>query len=178
MKKIVILALCLVGLNASAGVQVRRSMVEKTFTPGVSATAYAAGDQIGLAGASTLTGVPQDSSGFATLWGVTVIDYKKQSAALDIWFFNAAPTVASSDNAAVDVSQSELSTKFIGAVKVPAANYTTSGANASVASVANVGLPLKATSNSKLYALVVSQGTPTYGSGASSLEIKLDFGQE
>lgn len=145
--------------------------------PTLDTSAYASGDRMGTV--MTLTGVFDVPSGAAELTSVTIIDQAGQSAALDILFFTASPTVASADNAAIDISDAEMLAKCVGSVTFAASDYKATASN-SVGTLKNIGLVLQGARNSattisdsqNLYALLVSRGSPTYA--ASSL--KLLFG--
>lgn len=139
-------------------------------TPTVDTSAYASGDQVGAT--LTLNGAaPGDGTG-TFLRKLTVVDKAKQKSALTVWLFDEAPTVASADQAAADVSDAELVDKALGCVSVAAADYKDL-ANGSVATVA-LDLPFKPVGSSSLYALIVSGGTPTYAA-ASDLVLKFHF---
>lgn len=138
-------------------------------TPTISTSAYTAADQIG--GIQTLSNAvlsdPEARGG--VLQTIVIVDKAKQKSAIDIFFFKELPTVASSDNAAADITDAEMASKCIGVISVVAGDYADL-ANNSTASVENVGLVLRSTPNADLatansvYAVAVSRGTPTYGS--------------
>jgi hypothetical protein len=142
-----------------------------TATPTISSgVAYTAADQLG--GLQTLSDAARysgDRKG-SLLLDIIIVDKDKQNSAMDILFFSDSPTVASSDNAAADVSFAEMSSKFIGRVSIESTDWK-SIANCSEATARNVGLHLRpGTVNdpaTKLYALAVARGTPTYTSTTS-----------
>lgn len=122
-------------------------------TPTIDTNAYTADDQVG--GIQTLTVDP----GTKHLKSVTIIDKASQKAEIEVLFFKELPTVASANNAACNVADSELASKCIGVVTVPAASYT----DLSAAAVASVECDLEIqTKDGKLYALAKTTGTPTY----------------
>jgi hypothetical protein len=135
--------------------------------------AYASGDRLGSI--VTLTNVTKNTGGISRLVGLTVLDKEVQSQAFDILFFNASPTVASADNAAIDITDAEMA-KCVGRVTVGTANYVATASN-SVATVNDINCYLKAVAGqSSLYALLVCRsGTPTYAAG--SLVLSLTFEQ-
>ena len=139
-------------------------------TPTLDTSAYATGDHMGTV--HTLTGVNNDGGQMTYLQGLVIVDRAKQKSALDVFFFDASPTVASSDNAAADVSDAEMVDKCIGWVTVAAADYKDLNAN-STATVKDINLPLKPAASGTVYVLVVSRGSPTYG--ASDLTFKYTF---
>ena len=88
----------------------------------------------------------------------------QQDAALVIYFFDENPTVASSDNAAIDISDAELEDKCIGQMTIAAADYDDL-ANASVATVpaSSNGIVFRSQeAGGEIYAVVKTSGTPTY----------------
>lgn len=145
------------------------------ITPTLTTSAYADGDQMG--GVLTLTSAVDATADTATLISVQVVDKAKQSAPFDILFFNASPTLASTDNAALSVSDTEMVQKFIGRVSVDSADYSDT-AQSSDATVLGVGLYLQAAAGSSdLYAVLQCRGTPTYGA-AADLVVKLGILQD
>lgn len=147
------------------------------ITPTLDTNAYGTGDQVGP-GSTKLTKVCLGKPGHAILESLVITDKAKQSAALDILFFNSEPTVTSVDNAAYDVSDAELAAKAIGHVSVVAADYSILNVN-SVATKRALELILAAKKNTanpegdSLWVAIVSRGTPTYAS--DSLTLKFNF---
>lgn len=152
------------------------------ITPTVSASsAYTAEDQVG--GIQTLTAACASAGRGSALMSLVVTDSGKQSAALSIFFFDELPTVASSDNAAIDITDAEMADKCIGVVTLAAASYV-AVANSSVVASANINLLLKSkttavsgATSGNLYAVVKTTGTPTYAS-TSDLCFKYSFIQD
>jgi hypothetical protein len=110
---------------------------------------------------------------------ITVVDIDAQNAALDLIFFNAAPTVSSTDNNPYDVSDAEMAAKFVGVVSVAAADYqswTGSAGNQSVATVTNVGLSFQCTpaTTPDWRVGIVVRGAPTY-LATDSLRVYVHF---
>lgn len=151
-----------------------------SFTPTIDTSAYADGDQLGdlkeLAEA-------MDSSGDTGLVvSVVVVDKDKDSAALDVLFFNDKPTVSSSDNAALDIADSEMASKFLGSVRVAAADYIALNSS-TVATVKNVNLVVKSEKSAdnldgkSLWCILRSAGTPTY-TATSDLVVKIGLKQD
>ena len=145
-----------------------------TMAPTLSLGAYSAGDQVG--GLLTLENALDSSSDTATVISVVVVDKAQQKAALDILFFNAQPTLLSSDNGALSISDSEMSGKFIGRVLIDASLYRDTQTS-SDATVAPVGLMVQGYRSETLYAVVQSQGTPTYTS-TSDLTFRVAIAQD
>jgi len=162
--------------------------VEFVKTPTVSTSpAYTAGDQVG--GIMDLSvrdnrnvvtqGACQEKNAVATLLSVAVHDKASQSAELVIFFFNALPTVASSDNSALTITDAEMAAKCLGSVTVPASAYATVASS----SMAVLKLPdcalamLSNEDNGPLYAVMKTTGTPTYAS-TSDLTLRFLFGQD
>lgn len=142
-----------------------------TATPVLDTSAYATGDRMGSV--VTLSDLHPGFNQQLIIRSINVIDLEKQNAAFDIMLFNALPTVASADNAAIDISDAEV-TKLVGVVPVATGDYTTAFAGCGQATKANVGLVVQtAELDNTLYMLLVSRGSPTYAAG--SLVIKIAF---
>jgi hypothetical protein len=144
-------------------------------TPTLDTNAYASGDRLGSV--MTISGAVRRTGLEAFLCDVVVVDKAKQSQSIDILFFKSSPTVASSDNAAIDISDAEMGDKFIGRVSVLTTDYTAL-ANNSEASPAPYNRLLSADEGkTDIYALAVCRsGTPTYA--ANSLVFKFKFIQD
>lgn len=143
-------------------------------TPTLDTSAYASGDRLGTVmeldvGRSAI-------SNDVTLADVFVLDKAKQSQSIDILFFKSAPTVASADNAAIDITDAEME-KCIGSVSLSSSDYKAL-ANSSYVNPDAFNKVLSPTDGStKIYALAVCRsGTPTYA--ASSLVFKFKFFQD
>ena len=150
-------------------------------TPVIDTNIYASGDQLG--GLMVFENTVDEQSGTGTIMSVSILDGDSQNAAIDILFFDAIPTITSSDNAALDISDSEMASKFLGAVSFAASDYKSLAAN-SYATSRTVGLFLRSTTRSvtnltgtNVYAVLQSRGTPTF-SGAGKLTVKLGILQD
>lgn len=161
--------------------------------PTLDTNAYASGDRLGsiqtISSAfrkiqrTTLDPITPTSSDFqgqagkVVLQSIVVIDQAKQSQPIDILFFSSSPTVASADNAAIDISDAEMDAKCIGVVSFDA-TYVALAAN-SIAAKTNLGLVLKqstSAANNHIYAVCVIRGAATFA--ASSLRFKYGFLQD
>lgn len=160
--------------------------------PTLDTNAYATGDRLGSIHTITnafrklhrsmdpITATASDFQGQAgkvILHSITIIDQAKQSQPIDILFFSSSPTVASADNAAIDISDAEMDAKCIGVVSFDS-TYVALAAN-SCAAKTNLGLVLKqstSAANNNLYAVCVIRGSATYA--ASSLRFKYGFLQD
>lgn len=136
-------------------------MVEVTPTLDTSG-AHAADDQ--LTGVMTIdTGTMDASSSSAyVLQSVTVVDSDKQSAEIVIFFFDESPTVTSTKNTALSITDAEMSDKCLGYCTIT--SYEDLAVN-SVGCARNVGLQLKiktGATSSKIYAVAKTNGTPTH----------------
>lgn len=150
-------------------------------TPTIDTAIYASGDQLGSL--MTFENAVDGSSETGVIMSVTIFDGAKQNAALDILFFNSEPTIISSDNAALDISDSEMASKFLGSISFSASDYK-SLANNSHATIRTVGMFVQATNKNsvnptgmRIYAILQSRGTPTYTS-TSDLKIKVGMLQD
>lgn len=137
-----------------------------SVTPVINTSAYEAGDVVGSV--LTVPGVFGQAL-TAILKNVLVKDNANQKAALTILFFGSLPSGTYTNNAAFSWGAGDFA-KLVGKANILAADYETVGAKA-VAEV-EFSLNLENTeSTDKLYAVVLTTGTPTYAS-ASDLEIQ------
>lgn len=170
MKLLEALAFVLSFVSAVAVADVRSYSATVTTDTNV----YASGDQLGTL--ITLTDALAGTNG-GRLASLSIVDKAKQKSGLTVLFFRALPTVASSNNAALDISDAEISSKFLGQVPIVAGDYVDL-ANSSVATYKTSAIDLVLeSSNGTLYAIVLSQGTPTYTS-ATDLILNLGIVRE
>lgn len=143
-------------------------------TPTIDTNAYTSGDRLGSI--QEITNVlRQDvasSKGIATLKQIAITDLASQKADIDLLFFNALPTVASADNAAIDISDAEI-VKFIGSVSVGAA-YIDTASNSVSTTIVDPGLKVYSASGTSVWVVAVIRDSATYGS-ASDLQFKYSF---
>jgi hypothetical protein len=146
---------------------IRRAISKTLSMP--NAGGYTANDQVG--GANTLSNACASTGGTVEVESISVVDKAKQSLALDVFFFDSSPTLASADNAEFEMTDANLLAQCKGVVRVAAGDYSASK-NGSFAQVRNLGLFLKALASSKdLYCVAVTRGAPTYADGDISLII-------
>jgi len=140
-------------------------------TPTVGTAIYASGDQMGPA-----VEIPEaldNTSGAALIETIVVVDSAKQSAALELLFFRAAPTITSTDNNALDIADSEMVSKLVGRIAVPAAGYVSTNVNSDT-TIRNIGLRVQGTAATRsLWVVLQSLGTPTY---AAATDLKIGIG--
>jgi len=141
--------------------------------PTISTSAYTANDQIG--GLQTLTSILRVNAGSGVLQSIQITDKSKNSSALTIFFFDESPTVASSDNAALDISDAEMDDKCLGFVNIETSDWSTINSGNSICSKDNIGKVLKTgASSTSLYAVVAIRSASTYAS-TSDLRFKYGF---
>lgn len=88
-----------------------------TVTPTLDTSAYDSGDF--LAGPFLLENIYTEGWGDqCVLKDIKILDQAKQNADFDFLFFGEEPTVASAQNSAIDISNSEMTSKFVGAVSI------------------------------------------------------------
>lgn len=137
--------------------------------------AYATGDHMGSL--HTIPGYAQADGQCSKLMSLTIVDYAQQKSALDIFFYDASPTITSADNAAANIADAQNGDKCIGHIVVAASDYRDIGSATSIAHLKNLGMLVKADSTASapgsIYAFVVSRGSPTYA--ASDLTFKYHF---
>lgn len=154
----------------SAG-ELRTGKEAITVTPTLDTNAYASGDRVGSI--MEFENILKVSPGKTVLVNATILDKAKQSAALNLFLFNALPTVASADNAALDISDTEME-KCIGVISFLSSDYNTQNSGSSFAQLSqSPNLVLKNTSETSksIWGLLVSAGSPTYA--VSSLKVTL-----
>ncbi len=137
-------------------------------SPTLDTNAYASGDRLGSV--MTLTDFAREIGEHSTACFISIVDKAKQSQSIDIMFFDESPTIASADNAPIDITDAEMADKWLCTVSVLDTQYKALAGNSTVQ--AEVSIPMKAIAASKnLYALCVCRsGTPTYA--ASSLAFR------
>lgn len=152
-------------------------------TPTVSnAVAYTAGDQLG--GIMTIPDVIRIDSqaggngvplGQCELAEVTILDADKQDSIMDIWFFNASPTVTSVDNGAFSMSDANQKLQCIGQVTLTTSNgsYSDAALN-STGTWTNINKVLQVSSGTSVYAIAIARGTPTYTT-TTALQFQFSF---
>lgn len=140
-------------------------------TPTVDTSAYASGDQVG--GSATEVKAGNDGRGGLRLVSLTVVDQAKQDSGFDLLFFDKEPTVAGSDNGAVDVDDGEMA-KCVGVVSVTSSEYLDLADN-SVATLEDINFGCSPDNDTgKLWVLPVVKDSPTYVA-ADDLTFKFYF---
>lgn len=82
--------------------------------------AYGAGDQVGSAFEIPIAS--KNTDGYVLVSGIFLINKDGTTGkVMNFLFFNAEPTVASTDNAPIDISDAEILSKYIGWLQVPTA---------------------------------------------------------
>jgi hypothetical protein len=146
-----------------------------TVTPVVGASAiYADGDRLG----STMTVVTGAAGKEAsTLRTISLVDAAAQKSAMNVLFFSQSPTIASADNAALNLTDANMA-YYLGHVAIAATDYvdSTSNAAACVKDINLFGLASSST-NGTIYAVLESGGTPTYAT-TSDLVFTFTFENE
>lgn len=147
-----------------------------TVTPTVDTNIYASGDHLGTL--VELANALDDASGTGLIVSVVINDKASQNSVLNLLLFKDKPTVASADNAALNITDAEMAAKCIGHIPVAAADYVALSAS-SVAAVRNVNLMVQGLKSSdnpngkSLWAILRSGGTPTY---TSTTDLVISFG--
>jgi hypothetical protein len=152
-------------------VKYSRDVWVSTITPAVSvAPAYTAGDAVG--GKQILLSVFPTPGRTAQLQQVHVLDKGNQKAAFDLLIFDSDPTAATiTDNAAFVASTTNLN--VVARIPFLAADYATVGTSA-YATKSNLNIEVFSSTESSLFAAMVTSGTPTYVS-VSDIQIKYAF---
>jgi len=148
------------------GVQDTISNTPTLSVPG----AYAAGDYVGTSAvAMILSGMARSNNGSGIILSARLIDKAAQSAPAELWIFDSAITPPT-DNAAWSISDADAA-KLVGVI--PFSSYYASALN-SVSVANNIGQAFKTIGNdTKLYACLVTRGTPTYADGDVIIELEV-----
>lgn len=132
-------------------------------TPTISTSAYASGDQLG--DLMELSNILLTEADTVMLKSVVVLDQTGNTATIDLMFFNETPTIASSDNAAINVSDAEMEAKFLGTAQVANTDYADYNTN-SAGTKTDIDLPLLGADttqrNTSIFCQAVVRSTPTY----------------
>lgn len=143
-----------------------------SVTPTIDTAIYANNDQLGsLMQFPGLLGPGRSGQIVFT----SILDKSSQSAAITIFLFSSQPTIASTDNAALNISDTEMQ-KCCGIITMTSA-YASTSAN-SINSTPLASLVQQAVyaysdqSDGTIWAIMKSGGTPTYGA-ASDLIVTL-----
>ena len=153
-----------------------KNVIIKSVQPNLAsfATPYSSGDVLGSL--NTISDAVAEGKSSCKLDSLVVLDAANQKSAIDLVFFNEAPTTSfGADNDPYALNDSDLS-KLIGRITVGGSDYVSSSTTNAEATLRNLELTLQAIAQSKaLYVVAVSRGTPTYG---SATDLTLKFGLE
>lgn len=149
-----------------------------TVTPTLDTSAYASGDRLGSI--VRLADMFGPSQGAAKLSSLVVLDKATQSQSLDLILFSQLPTIASADNAAIDISDTEAE-KIVGEVSVITTDYKATASN-STATIKGIDLLVQAVQSNAnergrdlWFLLVCRSGTPTYAANSLVLQLKFEI---
>lgn len=131
---------------------------------------YATGDYIGASTApQSFANAVRNSGGSGVLQSLVVTDKTTDAAVdLEIWLFSATFT-APTDNAAWAITDAHQ-LLCLGVVEIPSEKWY-ANSNGKVATVPNIGLPIKPAATSLFFALVARGTTPTWASGDLQLTL-------
>jgi len=93
-----------------------RKHILRRATPTVSTSAYADLDQVG--GVMTFTDAFAGGPRSGVIVSLAVLLESGAFPAMTVHFFNASPTLTSSDNAALDIADTEMASKYCGSIHV------------------------------------------------------------
>lgn len=152
--------------------------IEAVATPTIDTAIYASGDRIGTVMTFSEAAMAPERGG--KVMGVIVYDAAVQKSVLNLWLFHNTPTVASADNAALDITDANMvAASPIGFIPIAAADYVDTASNAvAFHYLSDPGLPYVAGPSAAgggagtIFGLLESGGTPTYGA-ATALTITL-----
>ncbi len=130
-------------------------------TPVITADAYSQGDQIGTY--TKLSEILESSSGTIDLKTLVVIDKAKVKHDLQLLFFNAVPTLASADNAAVSFTDAVAADNFIGRYSVAEADYVDTADNSQATKAPSLLLTGKGSDDLYVVLVCADSGGCDYG---------------
>src|SRR5436190_18178347 len=146
--------------------------------PALDTVAYASGDRVGtVMDFAGLSDTPGDAVAIIAL---RIVDLAVQKAALNLWLFRVSPTIASADNAALDITDANLTAVVpVGFISIAATDYVDTASNAvglkmlpQPGLVAHTGATAGAVgATGHLYGLLESAGTPTYAAGSLTVTL-------
>lgn len=144
-----------------------RQVIE--VTPTIDTSAYASGDHMGTL-MTLSTGRTFELAHNGLLETVSVLAKDSTKNDFTIFFFDASPTVTSTDNDPLDISDAEMADKALGWVQVTTEDFQDL-ANSALATVRGVNLPLKSTTGI-VYAQMMANEAQTY---AAATDLTLKF---
>lgn len=116
----------------------------RIVTPVLETNAYGAGDRLGAI--TEITSCTRgDEQSNSIIQSIAALTKNKKASAIDLMFFSDLPTVASADNAAIDISAAEMAAKHLGTIVLAAADWLAI-ANVSAQTVEPKRIMLKNTS--------------------------------
>lgn len=140
-------------------------------TPTLEATPdYSSGDRMGTV--MTLTGACNPGRA-SRLVSVTLVDASAVGEALSILFFKSSPTIASADNAALDMTDANA-LLCVGHVSIATGDYVATSSN-KIACIKDVNLVMESGDGGNLYALIRAGATINI---AAADDYKLTFAFE
>lgn len=144
-----------------------------TVTPAVEATPdYSDGDRLGALQTLTSASVAGRS---AKLVSLTLVDKSAVGEAMSILFFKSTPTIASADNAALDMTDANA-LLYVGHVAIATTDYVATSSN-KMACIKNINLIMESGDQGNLYALARAGATINLAS-TSDLQFTYCFEQE
>ena len=148
---------------------IRQAVYWTEYTPVISLTAYAVGDQLG--GVQSLQ-LPTCGNQSVRLLDIIVTDKAKQNAKIDFFFFSADPAQTSADNDPLAVPSTSNTISF-GCTRILDCDYCDPGGY-SVASLGGILRGIQPNSSGKIWILTSIQEAKTYAA-VDDLHFKLNF---
>jgi hypothetical protein len=140
--------------------------------PTIETSAYASGDVIGEK--LSLSDAARSLVSTGIISSVVIVDKDSEAVDIDVVFFDANPAAFGNDNAAFDPTDADVA-NIVCVVSVT--DYYTFNDN-SVGIAQNVNCPFDlGSTNTTLYAALVSRGTPTY-TAATDLTLRVGILQD
>lgn len=154
------------GTASGLGVVPRADIQKLTIAvPGLSTTAYTAGDQMGTL--MTLTSAGRITGGTGTILGVEIIDDNVKIGSVDVAFFTDNVTSLAGDNTAFNVTNAADRLKL---VEIVSLNYAMSFTSFRFARLMGLSVPY-ALAGDSLYAALISRTTLTAFGTAQAMQL-------
>lgn len=153
--------------------------VRVTATPTIATSGYAANDFMGAALTFTSAALASGRAGQvvqAVISSRTVV-----ANALELWLFEASPTIASADSAAFDITDANLeAARVIGVVDFAAANWKNSASNGvciGTVSSGPVNLPFVSSGSANIFGALIARTVAGQYAGTTDLVVALTVNQ-
>jgi hypothetical protein len=111
----------IVGTAQGLYVVAHTDQLDVSIQPTIDTAVYADGDRLGAVG--TFSSVARATGGTGTVVGARMVDDAASNFDIELWLFQASPTLANADNGVFDITDANIATAgFLGVIDFLAAN--------------------------------------------------------